>query len=92
MQCNDHVQKCIVKSGFGVSLILIQGTTHCLVLFHSTEFSWWFGEEQIIKAEAVVRNKQILLIHYGIVDMCTYSGKTSWEYKHGIECRLASSS
>lgn len=37
MQCNDHVQNCIVKSGLGLSLILTQGTTHCLVLFHSTE-------------------------------------------------------
>lgn len=77
MQCNDHVQNCTVKSGLGLSLILIQGTTHCLVLFHSTEFYWRFGEEQMINAEAVVRNKQILLIHYGIVDVCTNSGKSS---------------
>lgn len=31
----------------------------------------------MINAGAVVRNKQILLMHYGIVDVCTNSGKNS---------------
>jgi len=77
LQCNVPVQNCIVKSRLGLSLILLQGTAHCLVVFHSTEFYWWFGEAQMINAGAVVWNKQILLIHYGIVDLCTNSGETS---------------
>lgn len=72
LQCNVPVQNSIVKSRLGLSPVLLQDTTHCLVLFHGTGFYWWFGEGQMIN---VVRNKQILLIRYGIVDECTNSGE-----------------
>lgn len=74
VQCKVCVQSC-VQLGLGLSLIVLQGTVCCLELFHGTELYWRFGEGQMINAGTVGRNKQILLIHYGIVDVCTNSGK-----------------